>query len=328
MPTDVAMDAGGCAFVASQAPPLPRCTRQTPLVLMAGMGKTGTMSVTIALSMLGLKVGHYNCVKTCRIRGVEGGCKASDVIDDPLLTGEFITLRQALGRLSAPALNHAGLCNFSNVDAIGDVPVAHLAPLIYRAHGPGTKVRTLSKYFSYRSTHTSLLRVRAGGAAERQVVLTLRPPESWLRSRLGWGADDVVPLGWTAGVTPPLGASIFAPGDAAPTSVAAAARAGGGAGVAWAYLAQVALLACLVRSEDLLILDLAAELPRHAASAEGRAASRRLWTKLASFVGRSRALADFDTARFPHVSTAFCGRNFSTLGAKGAVTNVATGVMR
>ena len=72
--------AAACALVAEHAPPpRRRCGRLAggvpggpPLVVLAGMGKTGTMSLSVALAMLGLNVGHFSCVKRCR-RGVSGG---------------------------------------------------------------------------------------------------------------------------------------------------------------------------------------------------------------------------------------------------------------
>ena len=50
--------------------------------------------------------------------------------------GERVAAGAAQGeRATAAALD---LCVFDFVDAVGDVPIAHLAPLLYQAYGPGT----------------------------------------------------------------------------------------------------------------------------------------------------------------------------------------------
>ena len=101
--------------------------RAEPLVLLAGMGKTGTMSLSIALAMLGLNVAHFNCVKACRTRDKNGGCNASDVVDHHKLGARYMLIRHSLER--APVAR-ASLCQFDAFGAVGDVPISHLAPLI------------------------------------------------------------------------------------------------------------------------------------------------------------------------------------------------------
>ena len=63
-------------------------------------------------------------------------------------------------------------CRFAHVDAIADVPIPQLFPLIYGAYGPGTKV-----------------------------ILTMRNASEWVQRRDQWtsngqfGISDVAPMG-------------------------------------------------------------------------------------------------------------------------------------
>jgi hypothetical protein len=258
--------------------------RQKPLYLLAGQGKTGTSSLAHALTMLGLTTAHFACAKRCN--GTLW-CGADGVVKDTPLSKDYLLKRKQLEELPKNGFNATtGFCFDDRYDAVADTPMAELAPYIYQMHRPG----------------------------DVKVVLTVKDPVEWLAKRTDHSADDHGTDGTDAA---PFASAFLGsasntltlgkmPAWATTASMHARAPLAG----AYLHLAQQLLIMCMVRSEDLLVVDVAAE-SRNATA---------LWHRLAAFTNRSlvarhlpECAANAHTVRcnlaarsLPHISGPFC----------------------
>ena len=241
-------------------------TRQKPLVIMAGQGKTGTMSMSIALTMLGLKTAHFDCVTTCK-PPMHSGCPPPHIITNKKLGTQYRQFKRQIYQIQNRAqLEKIDVCQqLDGIDAVGDVPMNQVTPYLYHAYGPGTKV-----------------------------ILTILKPTDWVKARLKWmKGKDAGPLGWLfSGIDHP-----YAPYEHSVYEMVKGSK-GSLKSAALAYLAETALLRCLIRPEDLLVVDLKEELGNE------NGQPQRLWQRLNTFLNTS--LHGIDVSAFPYVSYPFC----------------------
>jgi len=241
-------------------------TRQKPLVIMAGQGKTGTMSMSIALTMLGLKTAHFGCVTTCK-PPMHSGCPPPHIITNEKLGTQYKQFKRQIYQIQNRAqLEKIDVCQqLDGIDAVGDVPMNQVTPYLYHAYGPGTKV-----------------------------ILTILKPADWVKARLKWmKGKDAGPLGWLfSGSDHP-----YAPYEHSVYEMVEGPK-GSLKSAALAYLAETALLRCLIRPEDLLVVDLKEELGNE------NGQPQRLWQRLNTFLNTS--LHGIDVSAFPYVSYPFC----------------------
>jgi len=146
---------------------------------------------------------------------------------------------------------------FAPFDAVLDTPIPELLPFIYANHGNGSKV-----------------------------ILTIRDSMEWVRHRASKFPRDLAPFGMTHAIsafnvraqnTPATNARLKTLASSTSTVVPA-----------WLYMAQIALVTCIVKRSDLLILNL------------WRESDSTAWMKLAAFLDKgSRALPNesFRSAR-------------------------------
>eukprot|EP00966_Prymnesium_polylepis_P202732 4696733-Prymnesium_polylepis.1 len=121
-------------------------------------------------------------------------------------------------------------CVFDDYDVVADVPIPFIAPYLYQAYGPGTKV-----------------------------INTVRAAGDWAARRAGWDAHldlgDLAPLGWIFADSIAKGAMAGKPTNA----VALYNRSKSAA--TYAYIAERALIHCTVQPVDLMELDLLVRPP-------------------------------------------------------------------
>jgi len=246
------------AFYGDELPTEQHCARTTPLVVVAGSGKTGTESLSTALALLGLKVAHFDTVRECvptTRRPETDTCTQITCFGDQ----KYFQTMQGLYKIPTSEYDTHNWCQFDDYDAIADSPIDNLAPLIYRAHGPGTKV-----------------------------ILTRRNVTEWAARRADWlfGFDEM-PFAWP-----------FAENLGKAQLVSEVYHKRSKLAVAYAFMAQTALLSSVVAPEDLLVLDL---------ESEGHN-PRLLWDRLSAFLGKSTAA--LDTSAFPHDVPGECRSQF------------------
>ena len=156
-----------------------------------------------------------------------------------------------------------------------------VTPDLYHAYGPGTKV-----------------------------ILTIPKPAGWVEARLKWvKGKDMGPLGWlfSGSNHPPHPQHLEWAKDKVTDdaqfdehSVHSMAKGPKGSlkSAALAHLAETALLRCLIRPEDPLVVDLKEELGKKNGDPQ------RLWQRLNTFLNTS--LHGIDVSAFPYVSNSFC----------------------
>jgi hypothetical protein len=281
------MSLGLCQQFAQQHAPRPHSycpPRQKPLYLLAGQGKTGSSSLSHALTMLGLVTAHYACAKRCNSTA---WCEANRVVVDGPLTRDYIHQRIKLEELPKKSYSTTtSFCFDDRYDAVADTPMAEFAPYIYQMHRPG----------------------------DVKVVLSVKDPVEWLAKRTDHSAKDhgtdgldAAPfaLAFLGGVGSTLKRSEM-PAWATVASVHARAPIAG----AYLSLAQQLLIMCMVRPRDLLVVDVAEESRNTTA----------LWHRLAAFTNRSlvalhrrecaapnlTAQCNLAAHPLPHISGPFC----------------------
>jgi len=254
-----------CASLVSQAP-VPKKTchgkraaeGRPPLVINAGEGKTGTSSISVALAMLGLDSVHQGMHYTCT--GTPSGGRPQQQSCQTLwmnASDAYPPLYLQLMELPIEAYEEFDYCAaFDKHDAYADTPFHVFAPHVYAAAGPGTKV-----------------------------IVTVKAVRQWAKRRAAWDLDqntsDVAALGWMfrENVSIPRDAQSLQPTDV--MSVANRSL----AALEYAYIAELAMLTCLVNEDDLLLVDLERE----------GADPPKLWAKLANFIGRTTDGLDLST---------------------------------
>ncbi|KAL1519815.1 hypothetical protein AB1Y20_023321 [Prymnesium parvum] len=245
-----------CLQIDDVPPPTTRCSpRRQPLVILSGEGKTATESVSSALAMLGLKVSHFKSyIQCCDINffnrsvgnatlfGIDTGvpkpganpycttlpryanktCQGivwSDL--HPLST----SLYERVNQLPTTEYDTFDWCIYDDVDVVADVPIPFVAPYIYNAYGPGTKV-----------------------------INTVRKVSKWPQRRAEWDAEfnvhDSAPFGWM------FSESIEAASRReSPTSATGMYNRSRTAAV-YGYIAEISLIRCTVHPDDFLEINL------------------------------------------------------------------------
>ena len=230
-----------CGGLFRYAPPRSACTgRKAPLVIMAGEGKTGTSSITIALVELGFSVGHFYD-HLCPREPLHAGAARRRARESCENSSKAWKQAHKLMMHTPPSQYHAvdWCAALRHVGAIGDVPVPEIFPFLFAQH------------------------------SDARVVLTVRNSVDWFSRRAGWGRSgraktganwsDPAPLGWVSWESAAQAYITAKPtsSGARPTqNVDEFMRHLGGTASAWAYFAQLTLVACLVPAEQLLIFDL------------------------------------------------------------------------
>ena len=144
------------------------------------------------------------------------------------------------------------------------------ATRVYAAYGPGTKV-----------------------------LLSVLDAATWAAKRAEWvnttGFDDPAPLAYIFSHDANSALAVTESPHQEKTS-ARGVYARSPAALETAYLANLALLSCVVAPEDLLVVDLSRE----------SADAPKLWAKIANFVGRADLLPRVNTSRFPYDQPGVC----------------------
>jgi hypothetical protein len=231
------------SWVLSNVPtPKYKCNRTRPLFIGGGEGKTGTTTLWYTLASLGLVAAHDTDVLRCNAHAIDkplvpvfndqapnahGQChEKNNSARDPVLSEKYKEVRNML---FDPTTDYETLdwCSlFEDYDAILDTPIPNLLPFIYQAFGSAAKV-----------------------------IMTVRDAEEWAIRRREWSADwanhqeglgDPTPLAWMS--SGHVGGHHVPGAGAIITNVSAVIA-------QWFYVASVALIWCLVRPADLLVID-------------------------------------------------------------------------
>jgi len=175
-------------------------------------------------------------------------------------------------------------CVFDEYDVVSDVPIPELAPYLYSAYGKGTKV-----------------------------IQTTRSVTDWAARRADW--DEAIHANDTAPMGNLFGASIDAadvPGQL--TNDVTEYKASHSAN-AYLYLAELAMLHCVVAPEDMLAVDIITESEKN---------PKQLWSSLGSFLGLSTQ--GLNTSDFPLEIPGECHsqnsiQSYAIVGPDGSPTN-------
>jgi hypothetical protein len=225
------LPAAGCAGALAQyAPPLSHCPNRPsgPLVIMAGQGKTGTSSLASVLRSFGYTVGHWQTHL----------CPNKATLSTSRCDRSSLAWDQALAQMLNDSPRHYSSVDWCkmlmDIGAIGDVPVSSLFPFIFARH------------------------------SNARVILTVRDSTSWVSRRADWsgvsGWADPAPFGWIS--WPSAGQAFRSaqqnhsqPQPRKVQNIREYIEHVGTTASAWAYFAEMALVACLVPASQLTILD-------------------------------------------------------------------------
>ena len=239
-----------------------------PLVLNAGEGKTGTSSISVALAMLGLSAVHQGMYYTCDTNATNVTTNRSTVVDCARVQQmalPYPPLYRQLEQLPIEDYESFDYCSKLNAfDSYSDTPFHIFTPHVYAAFGPGTKI-----------------------------IVTIRGAADWAHRRAEWdellNATDVAPLSWifTKRVGDPKKKDDLREGVVGTYSASPAA-------LEYAYLAELSMLSCIARAEDLLFINVANETKDPPA----------LWAKISTFLNMSTGNIDLNV--FPYDEPATC----------------------
>jgi len=262
---------------------LPTTTKCDPTgkkpIIIAGEGKTGTETMATVLAMLGLQVAHFQSLIQCCSKednlplGGAGlaGARCHRPANGSTCNGitwmtpylPYTDLTNVWNSMPTSDFDTFDWCQLNVADAYADVPMPSLTPYLYDAYGPGTKI-----------------------------IITEVPAVEWTEKRSEWDISQVLndsaPLGYmfAQSINEAMANHSI---ESEVTSYKRSKSAN-----AYAYIAERALIECVVRQEDVLRVNIAEEADD----------PQKLWKKISDFLGLPTT--GIDTSLFPRDTPGSC----------------------